>query len=106
MTENDENENLNTPLPEKTSNGKKIYFYLAIALSVLCAVAYGLSFTFMGIYALISSILLGLCSLSFCTAQKKKNNFKGVFYVKICAYAILGIALLTFIGGLIYSAVV
>ncbi|MDE7330436.1 MAG: hypothetical protein K2N30_05070 [Clostridia bacterium] len=106
MNVNDENENLNEPLQEKPAVKGKIFFYVAIALCVLSAVAYGLSFTFMGIYALISSILLGLGSLSFCTAQKKKNNFKHLLYVKICAYVIFGIAFLTFIGGLIYSAVV
>lgn len=105
MAEDIENENLNEE-EQRPADGKKIYFYVAIALCVLGAVAYGLSFTFMGIYALISSILLGIGCLSFCTAQKKKNNFKQILYVKICAYAVLGIALLTFLGGLIYSAVV
>lgn len=89
-----------------TNDGVKIYFYIAIAACVLSAVAFGLCFTFMGIYALISSILLGLCSLAFCNAQKKKNNFKAVLYVKIGAYCVTGIAALLFIGGLIYSAVV
>ena len=84
----------------------KIYFYISIACCVLAAVAFGLAFTVLGVYALISSILLGLCSLAFCNAQKKKNNFKAVLYVKIGAYCVTGIAALLFIGGLIYSAVV
>lgn len=84
----------------------KTYFYLAVAACVVGAVALALSFTPIGgIYALISSILLGLASLALAGRQKNKENFKGVFYVKVCAYALLAASLLIFIGGLIYSAV-
>ena len=98
------NEEKEETLPQQSDF--KIYFYIAIAACVLSAAAFGLCFTFMCIYALISSIMLGLCSLAFCNAQKKKNNFKAVLYVRISAYCVTGIAALLFIGGLIYSAVV
>ena len=97
-------ENSNEEL--KPKNPTKIYFYISVALCVLCAVAFGLSFTALGLYALISSILLGIASLSFAATQKKKNNFAAVKYVKIAAYILLAICVGFFIGGLIYSATV
>lgn len=84
----------------------RIYFYIAIALSVLCAVAFGLTFTKLGIYSLISGILLGLCALAFVTAQQKKEKFKALLYLKIIDYALLALNVLLFIGGMIYSATV
>lgn len=85
----------------------KAFFYIACAACALAAVFFGLAFVpALGVYALISSILLGIASLSFASAQRKRNNFKGVKYVKIAAYAVLAASLLLFIGGLIYSAVV
>ncbi|MBD5583743.1 MAG: hypothetical protein HDQ88_01535 [Clostridia bacterium] len=83
----------------------KIYFYIAIVALGLGAVAFGLSFTVLGIYALISSIILELASLSFSTTQKKKNNFPAVKYIQIVTYALLIGFTVFFIGGLIYSAV-
>lgn len=100
MDENKDGKN-----PQKGTN-VKIYFYLGIVTCALCAVAFGLAFSPLGIYALISSILLGIASLSFCATQKKRNDFKAVFYVKITAYVLLAVEILFFIGGLIYSAVV
>lgn len=84
----------------------KTYFYIAIALCVLSAVAFGLSFSFMGIYALIASLILELCALSFCVTQKKKNNFPALKIAFIAAYVLLALSGLLFIGGLIYSAAV
>lgn len=84
----------------------KIYFYLAIALCAAAAVLFGLSFTAVGIYALISSILCGIASLSFCSVQKKKYDFPQIKYAKIAAYIMLALSVLLFLGGLIYSALV
>lgn len=83
----------------------KIYFYISIACCVLAAVAFGLAFTVLGVYALISSILLGIAALSFSAAQKKKNKLPALLYLNIAAYAVLALAVALFIGGLIYSAV-
>ena len=84
----------------------KVYFYIAISLCVLAAVAFGLSFSFMGIYALIASLVLELCALSFCVTQKKKNPFPALKFVFIAAYILLALSGLLFIGGLVYSAIV
>lgn len=91
---------------EEVKSTSKTYFYVAIALCVLAAVAFGLSFSFMGIYALIASLILELAALSFCVTQKKKNNFPALKFVFIAAYVLLALSALLFIGGLIYSATV
>lgn len=83
----------------------KTYFYISVACCALAAVAFGLAFTVLGVYALISSILLGIAALSFAAAQKKKNKLPELLYVNIAAYIVLGAAAALFIGGLIYSAV-
>lgn len=84
----------------------RTYFYIAVAACVSGFMAFALSFVpNLGVYALISSILLGLISLAFSTRQKNKQDFKGLFYVKACAYVLIAAAGAVFIGGLIYSAV-
>ncbi len=84
----------------------RTFFYIAAALVLLSATAFGLTFTVLGIYALISSILLGIAALAFVSAQQKKQNFKALLYVKIAAYVMLAVAVLFFIGGTIYSQTV
>lgn len=84
----------------------RTFFYVAAALVVLSAVSFGLTFTVLGIYALISSILLGIAALAFVSAQQKKEKFKALLFVKIAAYAVLATAVLFFIGGTIYSQTV
>jgi hypothetical protein len=82
----------------------KTYLYIAIVLNVLAAIALGLSFTILGIYSLIASVLFSLCAITFCNIQKKKNNVKGVKIVTIIAYIIFVLELILFNGGIIYSA--
>lgn len=86
------------------SGGRALFF---VAIGLLCAAVafYVVAFFAIGIYALISAILLSLASLAFLRAQKKKSDFKGVFVVTIIAYAALALSTGTFIGGLIYSAI-
>lgn len=84
----------------------KVYFYIAIGACVLAATAFGLSFSFMGIYALIASLLLEFCALSFAVTQKKKNPFPALKFVFIAAYVLLGLSAALFVGGLVYSAIV
>lgn len=88
---------------EKTST--RVYFFIAIGALLLAAVAFGCTFiNGVGVYALIASVLLELAALSFLSTQKKKNNFKGVFYATIAAYVLLGLSVALFAGGLIYVA--
>ena len=91
---------------EEIKSTTKTYFYIAIAMCVLAATAFGLSFSFMGIYALIASLILELSALSFCVTQKKKNAFPALKFVFIAAYVLLALSALLFIGGLVYSAIV
>lgn len=82
-----------------------IYFFIALGLLFLAAVAFGCTFIpGVGVYTLIASVLLELSALSFLSTQKKKNNFKAVFYVTIAAYVLLALSALLFIGGLVYVA--
>lgn len=83
----------------------KTHFYIGIAAGALGAVAFGLSFTILGVYALISSILFELIALSFFNTQKKKNDFKALLYVKIVAYALLIAFVAFFAGGIIYMGI-
>lgn len=86
-------------------NSTRVYFFIAIGALALAAVALGCTFIpGVGVYTLIASVLLELAALSFLSTQKKKNNFKGVFYALIAAYVLLALSLLIFAGGLIYVA--
>ena len=88
-----------------TQNSTRVYFFIAIGALVLAAIALGCTFIpQVGVYTLIASVLLELTALSFLSTQKKKNNFKEVFYVTIAAYVLLGLSLILFVGGLIYVA--
>lgn len=80
-------------------------FYIAIGALALAAVAFGLSFVpALGVYTLIASVLLEITSLSFLSAQKKKENFRALRYVTIAAYVLLAASILLFAGGLAYVA--
>ena len=109
MSKKKKDENLNEENTPETAESKaysgRIYFYIGIAAGALGVLSLGLIFTILSIYALIASVIFCLASLAFFNIQKKKNNFKQVRYFTIVAYVILGIALLIFGGGIIYSAV-
>lgn len=92
----------NNDLPPENYTGKT-YAYIAVALTVLGAVAFGLSFTVMGIYSLIASVLFSLGALTFANIQKKRNNFKELIFVFIAAYAVLAVTVAFFIGGIIWA---
>lgn len=83
---------------------KKNYFYIGVGAAAASIVAFGLTFSPLKIYALISSVIIALAALSFLNTQKKKNNFSGVFCATAITYVLLAVYVLFFIGGLIYSA--
>ena len=91
-------------LPPENYSGKT-YAYIAVALTVLGAIAFGLTFTVLGIYSLIASVLFCLGALTFINIQKRKNNFSQLLYIKIAAYVVLGIAVAFFIGGIIWASI-
>lgn len=90
-------------MAENNYNGKT-YAYIAMGLVAAAAVSFGLMFTILGIYALISSILLSIAALSFAETQKKKNNLSWLIYLKIVIFVMLALAIGFFIGGIVVSA--
>ena len=98
----EENKNLQNNSPE--NDGGKLFAYIAIGLIVAGGIALGLSFTVLGIYALIASIILEFAAMTFINVQKKKNDFKWLKYIKLAAYAVFIAAIIVFVGGTIYSA--
>lgn len=91
---------------ENEKNSTRSYFYAAFAALVAAVAALGCAFIpGAGVYMLIASVLLELTTLSLLSAQKRKNNFKGVFFLTVAAYIFLGISAALFAGGLVYVAV-
>ena len=89
--------------PPENGNDK-LYAYIAIALAAAGALALGLSFTKLGIYALIACMLFEISSMTFLNLQKKKQDFKWLIYIKIVTYALFIAAVIVFVGGTIWSA--
>lgn len=82
----------------------RAYAYTAAGLTAGGAISFGLSFTVLGIYALIAAVLLALGALSFARLQKKKNNFKRLILIVIAAYAVLAVSAAFFTGGIIWAS--
>ena len=82
---------------------KKTYAYIAIGLIIAGAIAFGVSFTALGIYALTASMIFEIAAITFINLQDKKNKLKWSIYVKVAAYAVFVAALLVFVGGTIWS---
>jgi len=83
--------------------GGRAYAYVAIALCAVAAIFLGLAFSVLGIYALIASVLSGIAAICFANVQKRKNDFKYLIIIKICAYVVTCASVLIFAGGLIWS---
>ena len=83
---------------DKNNNGydKKTFAFVAIGLIIAGAVALGLSFTVLGAYSLIVSMMLEIVAVSFANYQKKLNNFKWLIYIQIVAYIIFGVEIVLF----------
>ena len=92
MTENNKNGQNNGP----ENNGDKLFVFIAIALIAAGAVALGLYFTVLGIYALVTSALLEFAAMVCLNVQKKFGNFKWLIFVKIAAYAMFAAAVVVF----------
>ena len=87
-------------------NNNRTYFYIALSALVGAAAALGCAFIpAIGVYMLITSVLLELGALAFLSAQKKKNDFRGLKYLTVAAYILLALSAALFCGGLIYVAV-
>ncbi len=96
------NNETNKQVNEKKYTGK-MYAYIAVALTAAGALFLGLSFTVMGIYSLITSLILTLAALTFENVQKRKNDFKQLKIIKIITYAVFAAAIIIFVGGVFYS---
>lgn len=83
----------------------KAFLLVAIGLEVFGAVSLGLIFTVLGIYALIASVIFALAALAFCNIQKKKNSVPALKFVTVLGYVLTAVAIVIFIGGIIYSAI-
>ena len=97
-------ENKNGQNQEPVKYTGKLFAWIATGLCAAGAVAFGLAFTALGIYALISSLIFQIAALTFVNLQKKKNDLKWLLYVRIAAYALFVAALFLFAGGAIWSA--
>lgn len=93
----------NEQQPERGYNGFG-YAYAATGLVIAGAAALALIFTVPGIYSLIASVILSIAALTFVNVQKRKNDFPKLKIIRICAYAVFGVAVAVFTGGLIWSA--
>ena len=88
----------------KNGNGQYVYAYIAIGLIIVGAIALGVSFTVLGVYALIASMLFEIAAMTFVNLQKRRQDLKWLIYLKIAAYVLIGAALLIFVGGTVWSA--
>ena len=89
---------------DNENNNNKTYAYIAIGLIIVGAIAFGVSFTKMGIYALSASMICEIAAITFVNLQEKKNKLNWLIYLKVAAYAVFIAALLVFVGGTIWSS--
>lgn len=81
----------------------RVHFYIAVAAFCLAVVALGLTFVpVLGVYSLITSVVLELSALSLFSTQKNKQDFKALKVLTIITWVLLGISIALFVGGLIY----
>ena len=99
-----ENAPVNTPKKRNVDLKEMLYALIAIGLIVLGGVALGVSFTPLGIYALIASMLFEIAAMTFVNLQKRKKDFKWLLYVRIAAYVVFAAALIVFVGGTIWAS--
>lgn len=83
----------------------KFYFYAAVVCAALGVISFGLAFTVLAIYALISSVLFEILAVGFCAMQKRKNRFPALKPLTVICHCLLAAVALFFIGGIIYTAI-
>ena len=83
---NEENKNERNNDPE--NGGGKLLVFIAIGLIALGAVALGLYFTVLGIYALVTSLVLEFAAMICTNIQKRRNDLKWLKFVNLAAYAV------------------
>ena len=88
----------------KNGNGQYVYAYIAIGLIIVGAIALGVSFTVLGVYALIASMLFEIAAMTFVNLQKRRQDLKWLIYLKIAAYVLFSAGLLMCVGGTVWSA--
>ena len=107
MKKDNKNEQKNEAVDEQKNEpskyDKKTYVFIAIGLIAAGAVWLGLSFTKLGIYSLIASMLFEITAMTFINLQKNKNDLKWLIYVKIAAYALFIFAVVLFVGGTVWA---
>ena len=80
------------------------FAFIAIGLLIAAAVSFTVSFFFLGIYALIASMLLEIGAMTFINIQKTKNNLSWLLYLRLAAYALFAASAIVFALGTIWSA--
>lgn len=77
-------------------------FWIAVGCCAVGAVLFGLTFTVLGVYALLASLICELASVSFLNGQKKYGYFTLCKIVRAVAYAVMiaGIAVMVWIIGM------
>ena len=91
--------NVRSQEPEKYEG--KTYAFIAIGLIAVGAVWLGVSFTKLGIYALIASICLEFAAMTLVNLQKRKYDFSWLKYIKLAAYIVFSAA----IAVLVFSSI-
>ena len=108
--------NKNDIIPEQTTDenanapdGKRTAFYCALVAVIISAVALVLAFVPMpfsgGVYFLIASALSSLACAAFLNTKKRHSYFTACKVVRICAYVLFALVMLTFLGAAIYSGI-
>lgn len=84
-------------MENNNNENKKIYAFIAIGFIVAGAVAFGVSFAAIQVYALVAAMILEVAAVTFVNIQKKINNLKWLIYPQVAAYAVFAAAILVFV---------
>lgn len=84
-------------MADNNNENRKTYAFISIGFIIAGAVAFGVSFAALRVYALFAAMIFEVAAVTFVNLQKKINNLKWLIYLQIAAYAVFAAALLTFI---------
>lgn len=107
LTADSQNENL-TDARDDGENGQSDgvasmkCFWIAVGCCAVGAVLLGLTFTVLGVYALLASLICELAAVSFLNGQKKHGYFTLCKVVRVVSYAIMiaGVVIMVWIIGM------